>query len=1301
MRRLLGRLLTAQTDGAKIPAEMGDTSQRHLQLRAIFDGALLQSPPARAAYLDRVCAVDAELRSEVERLLAAHAAASSFLEHPLGAFPPAPLLDEDFRGTDRFAILQRLGAGGMGVVYQAHDRARDEVVALKTLRRSSGGDIYRLKQEFRSLADVSHPNLVGLYELFVEGDECFFTMELVPGVSFVDYVRSGSALTRFDRAAMALRQLVEGVAELHRLGKLHRDIKPSNVIVTPEGRVVILDFGLITELFPERLGHAEQVSGGTPAYVSPEEASGGRPSEAGDWYSVGATLYEALTGHLPFRGAPLDVMRRKREIDPPSAADLAPDVPDDLSSICTGLLCRDPARRLTGRDAVARLSVSVTQSPASQSTLEPSVDVPFVGRTRELARLNEAFCTLAGGQASALYVSGPSGIGKTALLRSFLARVIERDDVAVLAGRCYEHESVPYKAMDGVVDSLSRYIVSLPPSVADDVMPDDVTALPRLFPVMLRVPAIARACRAPELAISDPQQLRRRAFDALRELVARIAGRARVIVYIDDLQWADVDGMLLLGELLRPPDAPAVLTVVSFRSEEVETKPFLQKLVAGQYQNAWSALLLEPMLENEAGQLIDVLAGAPVADDRRQQIAGEARGSPFFLEQLTRYAVARRASAIAAPTFTQMFETRVRDLSDGSRRFLHTLAVCGRPMSPELVCEAAGLRRETRALVASLRAAHFIRSSGSSERVEAYHDRIREALAGQLSSSEVRRIHGLVARAIVAKGIDDPEALFDHYRAAGDRELASVQAGRAAERAAAALAFDRAALFYGHALDLDSASPAAAEWRTGRAQSLANAGRPPEAAAAYLAAARDRPHRERIDLQHRAAEQFLIGGHIDDGLDMIREVLDAVGLHLSRNTRTALASIVWHRARLRWRGLGFLARSADEVDRDDLLRIDTSWSVITGLAAADLVKAADLSARHVLLSLEAGEPSRIARALAFESVAEAVFPTGRGFRESLVRESKALATSAAYPPAVALSILADGITAMAAGQWKKAFESSARALPILREQCVGLTWELTIAHNLHIWALMYLGELAEVGRLVPPLLADARRRGNLALLTELCTRGNYYWLAADEPDEGERETIDSIARWSHKGFHRQHYSAMLARVQTALYRGNGEAAWRLLDEQAPLVRSAGLTRMQVIRVELLYMRARSALALAATTSGPTSRRYRSIARDCAQRIARERMPWSDPIALLVTASIAYLEGDPDRAVACLNEAVEQFGRADMSLYVAVAKRRIGSVQRDAAGRELRRESENWMAAQTIKNPPRMTRMLAPGFPDEA
>src|SRR6185503_2452128 len=284
---------------------------------------------------------------------------------------------------------------------------------------------------------------------------------------------------------------------------------------------------------------------------------------------------------------------------------------------------------------------------------------------------------------------------------------------------------------------------------------------------------------------------------------------------------------------------------------------------------------------------------------------------------------------------------------------------------------------------------------------------------------------------------------------------------------------------------------------------------------------------------------------------------------------------------------------------------------------------------------DAGEPARLARGMALESAVRGAYPMGRRSSARQLLQAQALARHSGNPHAIALSVLAEGITAMIAGEWKRALRLSEQALNIVRDQCVGLTWELNIAQNLVIWSLMYLGELGEVSRRVPALLADARSRGNLYLATELCTRSTYVWLVADDPDEGERQAIESIAQWSHKGFHRQHFSAMLARVQVALYRGNGEAAWRLLAGHEGMLRRSYLTRVQIIRIEFLFLRARSALMMA---SADSSRRSLSRARAATRRIARERMPWSDPFALLLRAGIAYQEGNTPLALRCLHDA---------------------------------------------------------------
>ncbi|HKO92780.1 MAG TPA: serine/threonine-protein kinase, partial [Polyangiaceae bacterium] len=197
----------------------------------------------------------------------------------------------------RFSILRRLGEGGMGIVYEAFDDQRKGRVALKTLTHIDAAGVYRLKNEFRALSDVIHPNLVQLYELFAENDAWFFSMELIDGERFDRWVRPDGAVHE-QRLRRALPQLVAGVAAIHTAAKLHRDLKPSNVLVTPEGRVVVLDFGLSVDPELGGVGHtlADASISGTPAYMAPEQAAGKTASAASDYYAIGVMLFEALTG---------------------------------------------------------------------------------------------------------------------------------------------------------------------------------------------------------------------------------------------------------------------------------------------------------------------------------------------------------------------------------------------------------------------------------------------------------------------------------------------------------------------------------------------------------------------------------------------------------------------------------------------------------------------------------------------------------------------------------------------------------------------------------------------------------------------------------------------------------------------------------------------------------------------------------------------------------------------------------------------------------------------------------------------
>src|SRR5882762_5962199 len=483
---------------------------------------------------------------------------------------------KEFNGTERFVLRRRLGVGGMGVVYEAHDRLMDKIVALKTLTRAEATHIYRFKREFRSLADVSHPNLAALYELMSDSHHWFFTMELVKGVTFIQYVRpetpaeldtsADNTLRRpralpmtytdsdantelFDsshtslesgekpplpeappvvtanykldvaRLRSALRQLAEGVNRLHELGKLHRDIKPSNVLVTDEGRVVLLDFGLVEDIEPDL---HETLLAGTPDYMSPEQGAQMAISKASDWYSVGVILYQALTGRLPFQGRFFEVMMRKQSRDPIQPREINREVPRDLNDLCVKLLRRDAEARPTGREVLRQLGARTT-GPLSASFVSTIAESAYIGRERLLAELHDAYSATREGETVSVYVHGNSGMGKSALVRTFLDQLKEqKHKPIVLQGRCYERESVPYKALDGVVDSLSKQLASLRHGRAETLLPRNSIALARVFPVMLQVDAIFNA-RSSRPETVDLFTLRRQAFGALRELLGRIA----------------------------------------------------------------------------------------------------------------------------------------------------------------------------------------------------------------------------------------------------------------------------------------------------------------------------------------------------------------------------------------------------------------------------------------------------------------------------------------------------------------------------------------------------------------------------------------------------------------------------------------------------------------------------------------------------------------------------------------------------------------------------------------------------------
>jgi len=1223
----------------------------------------------------------------------------------------------------RFEIRSALGQGGTGVVYRAFDRRLGREVALKVLRHGSGRDLYRFKREFRGIADLVHPNLIGLHELHTTGDDWFFTMDLVDGVSFMEWVRpapeprsatwdgddDGTTETATrrqprsrqdvidtaldpDRLRAALPQLVDGVLALHVAGKLHRDLKPSNVLVGRDGRVVVLDFGLIAAVDPGRsdLTHVDAAVG-TPAYMSPEQASDLALDEASDWYAVGVMLYEALVGHRPFEGAADSVLRRKQLEAPPAPRALDPSVPADLDALCTRLLAIEPGKRPGGRAVLAALGAA--PSPATVEIERAAASRPFVGRADELAALRAAFgdARTAG---VAVFVSGDSGIGKSQLVRTFLDELA--GEALVLEGRCFERESVPFRTLDTVVDALTAALLRRGDGRVAEVLPREVAALARLFPVLRRVPAIANLALVSALP-QNPQELRRRGFDALREILGRLAADQPLVVAIDDLQWGDADSAVFLSELVHQPE-PILLLLVHRREDDAGIVRAVRADRTGLGGGDCRALELAPLSEADARALVQSLGAS---DSTVTRVLRDAGGHPLFLAEL-----ARTTTTITdgvPPSLDELIQRRIARLPAPAAALLRTAAVAARPLPLALAARAADVD-VAGAPFAALRAERLARvrvDDSDAMAIEPYHDRVRAAVVAALDPDELRRTHEGLARIYEAAGDSgDREALVAHWLAAGQPARAAGHAAAAAAAAEAALAFHRAADLYALALAHGGDDGDRAELQRRRAEALTSAGRLDEAIDAFGAAAAGRSGLARLELDRRRLEQILRRGRLAEGLALAQGMLGEVGIRLPPTRAGRLRGMVAQRLRLRLRGLGFAERAADAIAPEQLHKVDLLFSVATSLGMVEPVSGQLVQAHYLRAALDSGELHRACSALSIELGYIGLIGSRAARRvDDVIARVGALAERIDDPYVRGRATTMCGLGSFLLGRWREAATLCPAGLELMYQRGVGVRWDFDVIELVQLAALIYLGDTAEVARLVPGRLRDATERGDLYAPGELRGgRGNIAWLVLGRPDEarGQLAAVE-LPLPAPADFQLRHLDQLVARTQIELYAGDAAAAWAAVEAAWPTLDAALLLRhAQLLRIEARFARARAAIARALTVPAAAERRpLLAEARRLGRGLRREGADWAAAVATQVAAMVAIVSGDAGAAVARLVEAERGYAASDMQLHATVVRLRRGQVEGGDTGAAIADAARDAMRQRGIVEPEAMARMLCP------
>ncbi len=1254
--------------------------------------------------------------------------------------PPAPPLSGDL---GPYTIVRQVGAGGMGAVYEATDRRSGARVAVKSLLRLGAGDLHRFKYEFRSMAGVGHPNLVTLYELVSHAGTWCITMEFVDGVDLCHALRRRAGDGAGLRAL--IRQLALAIQTLHANNLLHRDLKPSNVLVTGEDRVVVLDFGLVAEI--SRTGFSQApVHAGTPLYMAPEQCASQLATPASDWYALGVMLYEAITGRLPFTGTAAAIFAAKQVAAPP-----IPDVPDNpaLAALIAALLRRDPAERASAAHVLAWCDgvaapllgpvTAVASTTPAATTIElagpneresdapvrvtqmPSQFGPtarhglVVGRLAERAALAHAYSEAQSGRPTSIYLRGLSGTGKTVLGQRFLAELAEQGDAVILAGRCYEHESVPFKAFDSIIDALTDHLLTRPSEALGPLLGAHSGELARVFPALERIPMIRHAAQAfatRQAAVvrrghhdtaSTEHTSRRRAFAALKRLLYALAVRAPLVIAIDDLHWSDVDSLHLLNEVLAPPDVPPLLLIGAYRSDWPGSPAALRELEQIQLrvtseQNMYR-LELGPLPAAEALGLARSLlhaAGLP-AESWAEAIAKESAGNPFLITAVTRH-LAREPGAFKATKLgtsvdlSALIQMRIARLEPPVRALLELIAVAGQPVPAGLLAAAEGQPAGIDAWLATLHSERliFLGQRGRERSVECAHDRLREVVVANLDAARALELHRRLATTAVATGRLDPEFLARHLHAAGDHYAAAEHAERAAKAASEALAFDRAAELYHLAL-----RSAPGSWRlmAACADAKVNAGRVAEAAPLYHEASVAAPPTVAFGLRRRACEQFFVSGESEQAVTVLRGLLGELGITYPEASEDIHRQFVAVVAALAQDQPGpHIATTASSV------AVDTLWSACKGFLIHSPVRGAYFAAASALLARKLGDEGRLVRGLiALQAVlTHEQDPQIFAF---LHQRTRAYITTTEDHYLIGLSSIMDGVAAALASRWGEALHALEFGNQHLLSHCPGVSWECNFGLLMLMSLLETRGELRSIAHRNAVLAQQAKEAGNSMMAFVSAYYSALTRMAGDAIAQARAEVRQAGQVGLRQELPAAHLRALMIETHCDLYCGEINAAWARIEAAWSHYEKWRVLTARSQRINASGLRAQVALARARLCSSAEERSaLLSLAADERRTLEATATPQAKAIAALLRAMAAAAQGRrPATVIQRLQAALRAFEDADMALHAACISYRLGEWIGGSGGAEQRARAEAFMRLQAIVRPQRWVAMCTPNL----
>jgi tRNA A-37 threonylcarbamoyl transferase component Bud32/tetratricopeptide (TPR) repeat protein len=610
-----------------------------------------------------------------------------------------------------YEILASLGAGGMGEVYLARDEYLGREVAIKMLpahRQHDSAAIDRFFREARAASALNHPHIVTVHSAGTVDAGHFIVMELVRGQTLRGLIGQNVQVQTLRELTS---QIARALAAAHQAGIVHRDIKPENIMVRDDGYVKVLDFG-IARLEPhlwqttEITGSVTQRIVGTPQYLSPERSRAMAGDAATDIFSLGIVLYELATGRHPFAApSPYEVVLSILTDEPVSPSRLNPEIPADLDALILRMLAKEPALRPSAAEIATQVAsgVPIGHAPVIRRIAAPRM----VGRSREQAELRETFARSAAGHGVMICVTGEPGIGKSTLVENFLAELAQaREPCRIARGRCSERlaGSEAYLPILDALDDLIRAGGADGSSMARLLK----TVAPLWYAQVssLSTDALATVRSTPSAA-SSRERLKRELATFLDE-----ASRTQpLLLFFDDVHWADVSTVDLLGYIGSRFGAMKILVVVTYRPEELlrEKHSFLRVQQELRSRGSCFELALGFLTTTDVEAYLDLEFrdhGFPPTFARL--LHEKTEGNPLFMVDLLRYLRDRGVLSKEAGSWTlsqavpdvarslpesvrSMIERKIDLLDEQDRRLLLAASVQGYQFDAAVVAHAVGM----------------------------------------------------------------------------------------------------------------------------------------------------------------------------------------------------------------------------------------------------------------------------------------------------------------------------------------------------------------------------------------------------------------------------------------------------------------------------------------------------------------------------------------------------------------------------------------------------------------------------------